>query len=348
MISFWLAYAIPASLSLITIHRRYLSLLWLFLFFSFVVFVGLRHEVGGDWGSYVRSYESVKYYSFLELISLLDPGYVFLNWISYQLDGGVYLVNTLSAIIFFSGLIVFCRAQPLPFLAFTIAVPYMISVVSMGYTRQAIALGFVMFGFRCISAGGFKRYLFCIAIASLFHKSVVLLFPLVIFYQHRGLVRRMFSWGPFSLIIGYLFFLDHFKFLWLHYVEDQMQSDGASIRLLMNALPSLLFFIFYRKIKRRWPDDYLLWFGLALVTIVLLLLVNFASTAVDRLALYIIPLQLVVFSRLPMLFSVSGGRATVIRLIVAYYALVLFVWFNFATHVLYWLPYQNIITLDIF
>ena len=82
-----------------------------------------------------------------------------------------------SAIIFFSGLIVFCRAQPLPFLAFTIAVPYMISVVSMGYTRQAIALGFVMPGLRYLSAGGIKRYLFCIAIASLFHKSAVILAP---------------------------------------------------------------------------------------------------------------------------------------------------------------------------
>ena len=347
MISFWLAYAIPALLSLKTTHLRYSSPLWLFLFFSFVVFVGFRHEVGGDWGSYIIHYNAAKDFTFWEYLSLSDPGYMFLNWISYQLDGGMYLVNTVSAIIFFSGLIVFCRAQPLPFLAFTIAVPYMISVVSMGYTRQAIALGFVMHGLRYLSAGGIKRYLFSIAIASLFHKSAVILVPFAIFYQHRGLVRRMFSVGVFSLIAGYLFLFDTYKNFWLHYVEHQMQSDGGLIRILMNVLPSLLFFINYRRIKRRWPDDYLLWFVLALVTIVLLLLVNFAPTAVDRVALYFIPLQLVVFSRLPMLFTVSG-RATVIRLIVAYYALVLFVWFNFATHAILWLPYQNIITLDIF
>lgn len=347
MIPFLLAFILPAYLSLIAVQRRHTALIWLALFVGFVIFAGLRHEVGGDWGAYLRMYERVQYFSFWEYISTMDPGYMFLNWVSFQVDGGIYLVNIFSALLFFSCLIIFCRAQPLPFLAFSVAVPYMVAVISMGYTRQAVALGFVMLGLKYLSEGWVKRYLFYVAIAALFHKSAVILFPLATFYHYRGFVGRVIGVGGFSLIMGYLFLADHYESLWTNYVDSQMQSDGGLIRLLMNLLPSLLFFIFYRKIKQTWPD-YRIWFVLALVTLLLLPLVGMASTAVDRVALYLIPIQLVVFSRLPMLFSVAGGRATVIRIIVAYYALVLFVWFNFATHAQYWLPYQNLITLDLF
>lgn len=347
MTPFWLTFLLPAFLSLTFVQRKHHSLIWIIVFISFVVFAGLRHEVGGDWGLYLYIYNEAQYLSFLEYLSRLDMGYMLLNWVSFQLDGGVYLVNVFSAILFFSCLIIFCRAQPLPFLAFAVAVPYMVTVISMGYTRQAIALGFVLLGLKYLSEAGVKRYLFYIAVAALFHKSAVILFPLAIFYQSRGLVGRFLGVGSFALIMVYLFLADHYEALWLNYVDSKMQSDGGLIRLLMSLLPSILFFIYYRRIKQAWPD-YQIWFVLALASMALLPLVGFASTAVDRVSLYLMPIQLVVFSRLPMLFSVAGGRATVIRLIVAYYALVLFVWLNFGTHARYWLPYQNLITLDIF
>lgn len=347
MISFWLAYAMTAFLSLSSINRRHTSMLWLILFFSFVVFTGLRHEVGGDWFSYIKYYNSTKYFSFWAYLSLSDPGYMLLSWVSYQLDGGMYLVNTFAAILFLTCIIIFCRAQPLPFLAFSVATPYLIFVISMGYTRQAIAMGFVMLGLKYLSEDGVKRYLFYLAIAALFHKSAVILLPLAIFYHHRGFAGRLLGVGAFSIIMGYLFIADHYETLWVNYVDTKMQSDGGLIRLLMNFFPSLLFFIYYRRIKQTWPD-YRIWLVFAITTVVLLPLVGFASTAVDRVALYLIPLQLVVFSRLPLLFSISNGREAVIKIIVAYYALVLFVWFNFATHAELWLPYQNYITLDHF
>ena len=347
MTPYWLAYILPVFFSLVSIHRRHSHLIWLALLVSFVIFVGLRHQVGGDWNSYLLHYNDVQYYSFFEYISRLDIAYTLLNWVSFQMGGGIYLVNTTCALLFLVCLIVFCRAQPLPFLAFSIAVPYVISVISMGYTRQAVALGFVMLGLKYLSEGGVNRYLFYLLIAALFHKSAVILFPLAIFYHHRGYVARLLGIGSFSLIMAYLFLADYYEVLWVNYIDSQMQSDGGLIRLLMNLLPSLLFFIYYRKVKRLWPD-YRIWLVLAIATVILLPLVVFASTAVDRVALYLVPLQLAVFSRLPLLFSISSDRAIVIRIIIAYYALVLFVWFNFATHAKHWLPYQNYITLDLF
>ena len=67
-----------------------------------------------------------------------------------------------------------------------------------------------------------------------------------------------------------------------------------------------------------------------------------SSTAVDRLALYIIPLQLVVLSRVPDAFpSRDGGRnVQLLVTIILYSAAIQFVWLTFANHAEFWLPYQ--------
>ena len=58
-------------------------------------------------------------------------------------------------------------------------------------------------------------------------------------------------------------------------------------------------------------------------------------------ALYLLPLQLFVFAHLPDVLGVYGRRnTTFLTIIIAYYALVLFVWLNFATNAPAWVPYQ--------
>jgi hypothetical protein len=58
-------------------------------------------------------------------------------------------------------------------------------------------------------------------------------------------------------------------------------------------------------------------------------------------ALYWIPLQLFVLSRLPDTMAQQPElNAIWTRLVVAYSAAVLFVWLFFATHAFAWLPYQ--------
>jgi hypothetical protein len=68
-----------------------------------------------------------------------------------------------------------------------------------------------------------------------------------------------------------------------------------------------------------------------------------SSTAVDRLALYLIPLQLFVGSRLPDTRLFGIPPATWNQLLIAFSFAVLIVWLLFAGHSSAWLPYRNLL-----
>jgi hypothetical protein len=64
---------------------------------------------------------------------------------------------------------------------------------------------------------------------------------------------------------------------------------------------------------------------------------------VDRLALYLIPLQLFVGSRLPdtRLFGINPSQWN--QLLILFSLVVLLVWLLFAGHSYAWLPYRNLL-----
>ncbi len=115
-------------------------------------------------------------------------------------------------------------------------------------------------------------------------------------------------------------------------------TDGALVRLLMNAIPAIIFLVLSKRFNMS-SAERSFWKYVSFISIFMvgLLLTTDFSTALDRMALYFIPLQLVVFSHLPNVLA-GNGRAWNI-LIISYYALILTVWLNFAKHAKYWLPY---------
>ena len=63
--------------------------------------------------------------------------------------------------------------------------------------------------------------------------------------------------------------------------------------------------------------------------------------AIDRLALYLIPLQMFVLSRLPEAFG-NGERPNgqVVLGVIAYSAIIQFTWLNYAQNSNFWIPYK--------
>jgi len=66
-----------------------------------------------------------------------------------------------------------------------------------------------------------------------------------------------------------------------------------------------------------------------------------ATLIIDRLAIYLMPIQLVVFPRLLSLFRPGASRGFVMLLIIAGYALVQFVWLNYGKHIAGFVPYMH-------
>jgi hypothetical protein len=212
----------------------------------------------------------------------------------------------------------------------------------MGYTRQATAIGFLMCGFSYLLNGRVFAYLLIVLLAGMIHKTAFVFAPLAFLRPGVGKLRSLLG---FSLLIGMLggaYLIEQADTFVRNYVTNTMESGGGQIRTLMNLPPSLIIFLYWKKWGKLFNDRWL-WGIFALIAISILPLVSVASTAVDRMALYLIPLQIVVWSRLPMLAEGTIQRNSVIVLLILYHATVQFIWLNFGTHAYCWVPYNNLL-----
>ncbi|MEE4661650.1 MAG: EpsG family protein [Halieaceae bacterium] len=309
-----------------------------------IVSVGLRFEVGGDWFNYLGHFTSMRFYSLLALWDRGDPGYYWINWLVFHSGGSIVWVNLICAGIVVAGVSRFARHQPLPWVALAVAVPYLLIVVAMGYTRQAAALGFAMIGLAALGQYQIRRFVAFVFIGALFHKSAVLLLPIAALAATRNRLWTAFWVSIIAATGSYLFLAESAEVLWENYVQANYHSRGGMIRVMMNAVPSVLLLsfrnrLFYNEQERR------LWLWMAALSLLTVPLVLVSSTAIDRLALYFIPIQMFTFARLPLLAVERQGYQLIVAGIVAYYAAVLFVWLNYASHAYAWLPYRNYLFL---
>ena len=350
---YWLLFLVPAVVAA-TDRRLHLpysawaqldrapSVEWVGVGILIVLLVGARYQVGGDWGNYEVNLRSLTGLSLAESLAMGDPGYQLFSWLSLQMGWGMVAINTVAAAIFSVGLVAFCRAMPQPALALAVAVPYLVVVVAMGYTRQGVAIGLAMLGMLALQRGRLPWFVFLVLLGATFHKSAVLLLPIAGLAAAKNRFWAT-AWGLGAAAMGYFVLVeDSVDNLVTNYIDAEYQSSGTFIRLLMNVVPAVLM------LKWRlnfFPDrgERMLWSWFAVISLVLFLVffLTPASTALDRVALYMLPLQLAVFSRAPAVFGGAQGKVGDWTLLVlSYYALVLFVWLNFADNSQYWLPYR--------
>ncbi|HEY0148205.1 MAG TPA: EpsG family protein [Allosphingosinicella sp.] len=308
-----------------------------------LLMIGLRFEVGGDWFTYVFLLDDYRFADLGEALAKGDPGYSFLNWIAVRLGAGIWFVNLICAAFFTWGLARFVRQQPNPWLAICVAIPYLVIVVAMGYTRQGVAIGLMMAGMSEFRRGhSMLRFGIYIAAAALFHKTAIVILPIVAFAATQNRWATLGIGGALAAILYYLLLQADLDTLMTNYVEADYDAQGAAIRVAMNVLPAILFLLFQRRFAAG-EFDRLLWRNVSLAALgsLFFLLVLEASVVVDRLALYLIPLQLVVFSRLPYAFQRHGKPNGLLTLaVIAYSAAVQFVWLTAATHASFWVPYK--------
>lgn len=307
-----------------------------------VIFIGLRHEVGADWLGYLHYIEAMQDAPFRVLFTLDEPGYLFLNWLGANVWGDIYTVNVLSAAMLVWGLVVFSKHSPRPMLVILLAYPYLLIVVGMGYTRQSAAIGLIMLAMSALFQKKLLNYICLVVLAGLFHKTAVIMLPFAFFILQRHKIRYglLMSVVLLLLLLNLAPYIDYYL---NSYITNEYESSGATLRLLMIAIPSV-FFIIYRR-KFGFTESIENYFsGLSWSSILLLIILFFYpnnSTAIDRLSLYWIPLQLMILSHLPGIWIAKGGGrwlGTIALIILSLFLLLS--WLLFANHAGDWMPYK--------
>ncbi len=351
MLTYWTAFVILAWMAMSHARPRAAGiqtlpgLNWQLTFIALSLFIGLRHEVGADWFAYISSIENAAQESFLgyfKFIGFVDPTYTTLNWLAANLGGGVYFVNLICGVLFTWGLLAFCREQRRPWLALLVALPYLVTVVAMGYTRQGVAIGVSMLGLAALGRGQIWRFVFWIAFAATFHKSAIILVPFAAMVGSKNRWLTMMVVASVTVLLFLLLLQESVDVLVLTYIESEYGSSGSALRVAMNALPAAVF-LWRRKYFGLMPDQLKFWTYVSYMALgfIVFLAISPSTTAVDRVALYWIPLQLFVLSRLPDAMGIPGRRNIFwVYAVVAYSTLVLFVWLFFSDHAFAWLPYQ--------
>jgi hypothetical protein len=304
-----------------------------------ILMIGLRYRVGADWWNYLAIYAHAERYSLSSAMQFGDPGYQFVNWFSHYLGLEIWAVNLAAAVVFGWGLYRLCSVQPSPWLAFAVAIPYMVVVVAMGYTRQSMALGVLMAGLaRQTRGGSIFHFAIYVVAAALFHKTAIIIFPIVAISARGNRFLNLLIL-VFTSVWLYNYFLgDSVDRFISNYLDRGYDSQGAGVRIAMNMVPALLLWAFKGKLGFS-TEEYRIWrnFALASLVFTVLLFVLSSSTAVDRMSLYLMPLQIAVLTRVALL---GESRIPGTVAVLCYLFMVQFVWLNFADHANYWVPYQ--------
>ena len=346
MFTYWGLFLIFAAGTLLNrpeAGRRDWVMLLLLATVPTALMVGLRWKVGPDWQAYSSIYEYSRLFDLHQLMQRADPGFSVLMWLLHGADAPFWALNLLCGLVFVTGLTVFCRRQPNPWLAWLVAFPYLVVVIGMSALRQSVALGFLFLAINAYERRSLSRFTLFIAVGASFHGSLMLMLPICLLsYTHNNFQR--FGLLLLAAVFGPYFLHDTFETYARRYSSHEIQSTGVAYRVAMNALAAILFlllrkrFDFEEHMDKLWRNFSLLTFALAL-----LLFVVPSSTAIDRMILYLFPLQLVILSRAPRVIGGTPKAAGQFALaVIGYCALMLIVFLKFGAASSWYVPYQTI------
>lgn len=309
--------------------------------FGIIILAGLRMEVGGDWGAYLSYHVLAAHEPFSNFIGTNDLGYTGIEWPLAQLGLGVWSINLVCAALLAVGIVLLASTVRYRNLFFLSATPYLLIVVGMGYSRQSAAIGMVCIALYCSFRNRWvAAALF--AVGSLFyHKSAAFgILPILLSFGKKrwhSIVIAMLAIPA----IGYVVVIAAFENVQTEYIQGDYKSAGAAVRVAQIFLCGVWYLLILR--KRENPERKRLLTLLACFSILMppALVLSPSSTLVDRLALYLLPLQCYTLARTPESF-LRGSSRTLAYSIVLFINFAIFgVWITTSDNLNSWIPYKN-------
>lgn len=322
--------------------RQELALYSFALFLT--LFIGLRYEVGADWQQYHEFYNIAKAGRLTGVLQASDPAFMLLCWVSARFNAGVTPVFTLCAAVTVFSVARFSTTTPAPWVVFTVAASHLLLVMSMDHVRQSTAIGFVLLAIIALERSHLYKYLALVALATLFHRTAVIFFPLAAVSRSAGRLSTVALILAVSAAAYYALLADSVDLYTRRYVESGYVSAGANLRVVTTLIPAVIFLT----IGQRFCTDIStqrFWNALSTLSLALVisLIVWPSSAAIDRLSKYCIPLSLFVYGFLPSVGGTYGLLVTAV--IVTAHIGYLLIWLSLSNLAeMFWIPYQAIFT----
>lgn len=311
-----------------------------------IVFVGLRFRIGADWNNYDIMFNIISSRDIGTALSFTDPAYGYLNYLATQLGYEIWFVNLICAILFFFGLHYFCKNTKNYWIALLVAFPYLILAVSMGFTRQSVAIGLSMLAMTHLFKDNKYYYLLWMFVALLFHKSALLLLLFTPYAFDIRLTPLKNSLYFLVFMLALFFIMNKFSSQDNLYFTNEVSSAGALARMIIH-LPAVGFYVIFRDKFKVIYDKKLLVLDTFLGLIILFFFISFVySTFADRFNLYLYIFDMIVLSAITQFFNRSNYYVYLGGVILFEFILT-FVWLNYSPWAqCCWIPYQNYLWID--
>ena len=226
---------------------------------SLILVCGLRWKVGTDYHNYIDMYQSNYDKSLIEVINQPEPLFMFIIWLTSRNGFFPQQMFFLSAVITTSLMVLSIRKYSPAF-----AWSMFLYITEMSYysqfngIRQCMAGAIMVYGFKYILNGTFKKYLFLALFASMVHTSALFLIPIFFVVREKPWSKKIICLC-FLFIIGTIFFTDFAEMLaqgdskYAGYFDltGGYSSYGVKpIRVLVAAVPLTINILFYSYLSK--------------------------------------------------------------------------------------------------
>lgn len=180
---------------------------WILLAFL-ICFIGMRYRTGSDWQVYLKAFEKMP---IIGNYNSWEPGFYWLMRFIYDTIGSYYFVQFLGTLFLFYAINRFySRYSVHPIFSITLFVCLFFLSILMAQVRQGIALAIVILGAPFIFKRKIIEFSLVICLASLFHISALMAFPLYFLDRRWGnklsislLILCQFLYFFPSLVLGW-------------------------------------------------------------------------------------------------------------------------------------------------
>jgi hypothetical protein len=272
-------------------------LIGLFLFSAF------RFRVGCDWGGYYQNFILSLTYSYADAASVREPLWWIVLVALNRADLAYPWVNVLTSAIFFIGVNALARRQPDRLGFLVLLFPVLIINIPMSGIRQGAAMGLFCYAIIAFIDRRPLRFLGWTLLASTIHASAMTFAVLAPFATGRLTKARMALAATMAVpAILYISQRDDVTLAMSRYVGSDVEAFGAAFRIGLLTLTAVYFLLILRKPwKQRFPSDYGIVNMGSWMMLLITLALPFSSVIADRFGYYMIPLQTMMFARIPYL-----------------------------------------------